>query len=220
MKSLFKTFVLIALVTAFLLTGCDTTDASSETSSNISDVFSIETYANLLSDEEALSIANELAEKADDFRLYMYLMAEEFGADLLDGLETFSQDGFLYAEYHLENLLKHLDNKLYYEKFDKETYDFASTQEVYDHIKTFALTSDFTYGVEMVFLDKDDKLFYNTQEMSPMFPGVPQDFTILEKTENQIFFSATLFYHEAEPVEFSIVKNSDGQWRLSKSFFS
>ena len=25
------------------------------------------------------------------------------GADLLDGLETFSQDGFLYAEYHLEN---------------------------------------------------------------------------------------------------------------------
>ena len=203
MKCLFKTFVLIAL--AIVLAGCDITDTSKEA---------------LLSDEEALSIANDLAEKADDFRLYMYLMAEEFGADLLDGLETFSQDGFLYAEYHLENLLKHLDNKLYYEKFDKETYDFTSTQEIYDHIKTFALTADFTYGVELVFLDKDGTLFYNTQEMSPMFSGVPQDFKILKKTENEIFFSATHVYHEAKTIEFSIVKNSDGEWRLTESFFS
>ncbi len=204
MKNFLKALLALTLAAAFLLTGCNSSKKT------------------ILSDEEALSIVNELAEKADDFRLYMYLMAEEFGADLLDGLETFSQDGFLYAEYHLENLLKHIDNELYYEKFDKETYDFASTQEVYDHIKTFALTADFTYGVEMVFKDKDCKLFYNTQKMSPMFPAVPENFEIQQKTENEVLFSALgiLPSGTEKNIAFSIVKNSDGQWRLAETFFS
>ena len=220
MKTFLKTLLVLILTTAFLLTGCATTDVSSKILSDTSVVSSIETPENLLPDEEALSIVNDLAEKADTFRHFMYVMAEEFGADLLDGLETFEAYDFLYAEYHLENLLKHLDNEMFYKKFDKDIYDFSSVQEIYDYIKTFALTTDYNYGVGMVFMDRDGKLFYNTQEMSPIFFGVSKDFKVLNKTENEIFFSTTRLLNDPEPIEFSIVKNGDGEWRLNWSYFT
>ena len=211
MKNFLKTLLVLTLATAFLLTGCETPNVSSETPSSPSD--------NILSDEQALEIVAALEKKASGFNSFIY-QALEFGEYKLDELDTFEDYDFKYAEFHIENMLEYLDSEIFYELFPKEEFHFSSRQDIYDYIETFSITAEAAdYAVELAFEDRNGKLYYNTQEISAVGMFTVENIAVVSKTKDTIVFSGNRSDNGETFTEFSMLKNSDGEWRLNWDFF-
>ncbi len=210
MENFLKTLLVLALVAAFLLTGCDTTDVSSLTSEN------------LLSDEEALRTLESLLNKKIDFASYIMEMAE-FKPHNIDGLETFEEGGLVYAEYVFSDF-KNYQEETYGKLWDENIYGFSSIDEINNLITSIFLTEEdanYSDAIDRIFKEKNGKLFYNIAEESPA-PILAPDFEtvkIVEKREDKIIFSGECYPYVTVPTNFSMVKNSNGDWRLTNDIY-
>lgn len=207
MKTFLKTLLAITLVTAFMLTGCETPNALTE---------------NVLSDEEALSTLEALLNKSSELYEYFMEMAE-FGPYNIDALELFEEGGLVYAEYVFSNFSGYQEETRD-KNWDEKTYGFSSIEEINNHITSIFLTEeDANYSdmIAHIFKERNNKLFYNTAEESPA-PRPSPDFEtvkIVEKSEEKITFSGECDPYVTSPTNFSMVKNSEGEWRLTKDVY-
>lgn len=207
MKTFLKILLALTLITAFLLTGCDAPNALTE---------------NILSDEEALSTLEVLLNKSSELYEYVIEVAE-FGPYNIDGLELFEKDGLVYAEYVFSNFSGYQE-ETHEKSWDEKTYGFSSIEEINNHITSIFLTEeDANYSdvITHIFKEKNNKLFYNTAEESPA-PRPTPDFEtvkIIEKKEDRIIFSGECHPYITVPTSFSMVKNSEGEWRLTKDVY-
>ena len=207
MKTFLKTLLALTLATTFLLTGCDTPNALTE---------------NILSDEEALITLEALLNKSSE--LYEYVMeVAEFGPYNIDGLELFEEGGIVYAEYVFSNFNGYQEETRE-KSWDEKAYGFSSIEEINNHITSIFLTEEdanYSDAITHIFKERNNKLFYNTAEES-LAPRPTPDFEtvkIVEKREDRIIFSGECHPYITAPTSFSMVKNSEGEWRLKKDVY-
>jgi len=207
MKTFLKTLIALILVTAFLLTGCGIPNNLNEST---------------LSDEEALSTLEVLLNKSNELYGYFMEMAE-FGSHNIENLETFEEGDLVYAEYVFSNFDSYQKER-HGKNWDEKRYGFSSIEEINDHITSIFLTEEdanYSDTITHIFKERNNKLFYNTAEES-MAPRPTPDFEtvkIVEKKEDKIIFSGKCDPYVTSPTNFSMVKNSKGEWRLTKDFY-
>ncbi|MGN0627372.1 MAG: hypothetical protein ACI4IT_05360 [Oscillospiraceae bacterium] len=218
-----KKFICLFLVLVLVLTACSVPaeigEPSTENKRSTEQFQSRCETENILSDEEALETVSVLIEKYLRFSLYMMEMAE-FGPYNIDDLETFEEDGVLYAEYIFTNFSEYESALAPGRNWDEEIFSFSSIEEINNEILSIFVTleaSRYSGVVNHIFKEHDQKLFYNTNEESMTF-GYFWDYQnpeIAEKSETKISFSV---YSELldKTGAFSIIKNSGGEWRLSE----
>ena len=218
-----KKNICFLIVLVLVLTACSKPaeggDFSTENERSAEQFQSRSEVESILSDEEALETVSILIEKYLCFSLYMMEMAE-FGPYNIDNLETFKEDGVLYAEYIFTNFSEYESALAPGRNWDEKIFSFSSIEEINNEILSIFVTleaSRYSDVVNHIFKERDQKLFYNTNEESMTF-GYFWNYRnpeIAEKSETKISFSV---YSELldKTGTFSITKNSDGEWRLSE----
>ena len=207
MKNFLKALLAFTLVAAFLLTGCGIPNNLNEST---------------LSDEEALSTLEVLLNKSNELYGYFMEMAE-FGPHNIDGLETFEEDGLVYAQYVFSNF-KNYQEETHGKSWDENTFGFSSIEEINKHITSIFLTEEdanYSNMIHRIFKERNGMLFYNIAEESPA-PRPAPDFEtvkIVEKSESKIIFSGECRPYVTTPTNFSMVKNSKGEWRLTNDVY-
>ncbi len=214
--------IILIMISFLLFTSCSLNDHyKSNLDSTIGDASLGFEESQIPSDEETLKILKELSKKVVDFNSFLQNMAE-YGAYNIDPSKTFMKNSCMYAEYNPDDFFFY-QQKNNCIRFEKEIYSFTSLEEIETYILSFFISvedSSYSQIVSRLFITKDEKLFYNTNEESVViyFPLDLETVSIIDKSKTKIILSANHIL-SGNIITFTMVKNINGAWRLTKDIY-
>lgn len=214
--------IILIMIFFLLFTSCSSNDHY-ESNSNlaIENESVILEESVIIPDEKALETFNVLSQKFVDFNSFLMNMAE-YGPYNIDYSKTFMKDNCMYAEYNFDNFYC-FQNENYGTSWEKEIYSFSSINEIEKYILSFFVSlddSNYSQIISHLFVEENGKLFYNTNEESAMlsFSIDLETVSIIDKTETKIILHGNRKL-TGEIVTFTMVKNENGEWRLTKDIY-